>query len=79
VVKRSGGLEAWSKLALTAFLASVAGTHTLRAHIFRNSLTDDEDSSVLLNRLLSLSGLPASDVLSVGSQRVLDSSNWPLL
>jgi len=39
----------------------------------RNSLAVDEDMSAPINHWLSLSGLPAGDVLPVGSQRVLDS------
>jgi len=62
-----------SKLASAAFLASAAGTRTLQAQILLNSLVADEDMSAPLNHWLSLSGLPAGDVLPIGNQRVLDS------
>jgi len=71
----SGGLgsRSVSKLTSTAFLASAAGFRTLQPQILRNSLAADEDMSAPLSHWLSLSGLPAGDVLPVGSQRVLDS------
>ena len=67
------GVRSVSKLASTAFLASAAGTRTLQAQIRRKSLAADEETSAPLNHWQSLSGLPAGDVLPVGSQRVLDS------
>jgi len=72
----SGGLGVRSvyQLASTAFLASAAGTRTLQAQILRNCLAADEDLSVSLDHWLSLTGRPAGDALSVGSQRVLDSA-----
>jgi len=62
-----------SKLASKGFLASAAVTRTLQARILRNSLAADEDMIAPLNHWLSLCGLPAGNVLPVGSQSVLDS------
>jgi hypothetical protein len=72
----SGGLGVRRvyQLASTAFLASAAGTHTLQAQILRNCPAADEDLSVSLDHWLSLTGRPAEDALTVGSQRVLDSA-----
>ena len=71
------GQELWGskrvQACINGFLDSAAGTRTLQAQILWNSLAADEDMSAPLNHWQSLAGLPAGDVLPVGSQRVLDS------
>jgi len=67
------GFEARVQSCINSFF-SFCCWYSIQVQILRDSLAADEDMSAApLNHWLSLSGLPAGDVLPVGSQRVLDS------